>query len=311
MSSPSEAPPAPIHRLALVVGSGGVRSVAAVGVAEVLARRGIRPDLLVGCSSGALVGAALALGLSPDEALRRLQAHWKPELTEQRRWRAWGQLLLPRLLGFGADFALRDGRPMAAGFEAGFGEQRLEALPTPLRVAVTDAATGQPALLTRGRLVDALRATMAVPFLFPSVEVEGRRLQDGFVSDPLPVGAARDAGAVLALGFHGAMPRRIDRPSRMLAQVTTAMTNNLLEARVEAARAAGQRVLRLELVLDRRVGIWETAALPYLREAGRRAAEARLAEIEVLWAETAGQRPLPAPDRARGERGSRVEGRSA
>jgi NTE family protein len=149
-------------------------------------------------------------------------------------------------------------------------------------VAATEAASGDPVVLTRGRLVDALRASMALPFIFPSVEIEGRRLVDGVISDPLPVAAAADAQAVITLGFHGAMPRRIDRPSRLLGQISTALTNNLLQARVMAARAAGQRVLNIELLLDRRVGLWDTSAMPYLFDAGRRAAEARLPQILAL-----------------------------
>jgi NTE family protein len=61
-------------RLALVLGSGGVRSIAAIGIADVLAREGIRPDLIVGCSSGALFGALIAMGMTSDEALRTAQA---------------------------------------------------------------------------------------------------------------------------------------------------------------------------------------------------------------------------------------------
>lgn len=301
--------PAAPPRLALVLGSGGVRSIAAIGIADVLAREGIRPDLVVGCSSGALFGAQIAIGMSSDEALRAATALWSAELTRKRRWRAYAQLVAPRLAGFGADFALRDGRLIAQRIERAFGDLLLEDLPTPLRVATTEAATGEPAVLERGRLVDALRASMALPFIFPSVVVEGRRLVDGAVSDPLPVDAAGDAQMVIALGFHGAMPRRIDRPSRLMAQVSTAMTNNLMQARLDAARAEGQCVLSMELVLDRRVGLWETEAMPYLLQAGRRAAEARLPHIVALLdaasrVASAATTPHAAPDASKPRNGS-------
>jgi NTE family protein len=269
-------------RLALVLGSGGVRSIAAVGIADVLEREGIRPDLVVGCSSGALFGATIAARMSSAEALERARTLWSAELTQQRRWRAYAQLVAPRWLGFPPDFALRDDRLIARRITDCFGERLIEDLPTPLRIAVTEAASGTPALLTRGRLVDALRASMALPFIFPSVELDGRRLVDGVISDPLPVGAAADAQVVIALGFHGAMPRRVDRASRLLAQVSTALTNNLLQARLATARAAGQRVISIELSLERRVGLWETDALPYCFEAGRRAAAERLPQILAL-----------------------------
>jgi len=266
-------------RLALVLGSGGVRSVAAVGIAEVLARAGLRPDLVVGCSSGAIFGATIAMGMPSDQALRTATSLWSAELTEQKRWRAWLELLMPRVAGFGAGFALRDNRLIAARIGKAFGELRLEALPTPLRVAATEAASGMPVVLSQGPVRDALLASTAVPFVFPSVEFGGRRLVDGVVSDPLPLAAAADADVIVALGFRGTMPRRIDRPSRLFAQTSTAMINNLMQARTDAALAAGQRVVSIELDLDRHVGLWDTAALPYLFEAGRRAGARQLSQV--------------------------------
>lgn len=266
-------------RLAFVLGSGGVRSIAALGIASRLAREGIRPDLVVGCSSGALFGAQIARGMHGEDAVLVATSLWSAELTQQRRWRAYLQLVAPKLAGFGADFALRDDRLIAERIANAFGDVWLEQLPTPLRVAATDAATGEPVVLTQGRLVDALRASMAVPILFPSVEMGGRRLVDGVLSDPLPIAAAADARVVLTLGFHGSMPRRVDRLSRLVAQTSTTLINNLMRARTDAAQAAGQKVIAIELDLDRPIGLWDTAAMPYLFEAGRRAAEERLLDI--------------------------------
>jgi len=269
-------------RLALVLGSGGVRSIAAVGIVEVLAEAGLRPEVIVGCSSGALFGATIALGMTSHEALDAATALWSSDLTQRRRWRAYAQLLAPRLFGFDAGFSLRDGRRIGQSIERAFGARQLEELPIPLRVVATDARSGARVVLCRGPLAQALRASTALPLIFPSVEIDGRRLVDGVVSDPLPVSVAADAAAVLTLGFKGGMPRRIDRASRLVAQASTALINNLQQARLDAARNAGQRVLELELALERHVGLWETRAMPYLFEAGRRAARAQLAQIAVL-----------------------------
>ncbi len=281
----------PRPRLALVLGSGGVRSIAAVGIAEVLAAEGMRPDLIVGCSSGALFGATIALGLSSREALDAATTLWSAELTQQHRWRAYAQLLAPRWFGFDAGFALRDDRRIAERIQRAFGDRRLEDLPTPLRVVATEARSGERVVLRHGALAQALRASIAVPVIFPSVEVDGRRLVDGVVSDPLPIAVASDAAVVLTLGFKGVMPRRINRPSRLVAQASTALINNLQQARIDAARNAGQRVLELELGLERHVGLWETRAMPYLFEAGRRAARAQLAQITALVRPTSQQAP--------------------
>lgn len=267
------------HRLALVLGSGGVRSIAAIGIAGRLAREGIRPDLIAGCSSGALFGAQIAMGMEGDEALRTATALWSPELTQQRRWRSYLQVIAPRLAGFGTGFAMRDDALIAERVEAAFGDAQLESLQTPLRVAATNAADGAPVVLTTGRVAHAVRASMALPIIFPSVEIDGRRLVDGVISDPLPLAAAADARVVITLGFAGAMPRRIDRLSRMVAQTSTTLINNLMDARIAVARASGQRLISIDLQLDQHVGLWDTSAMPYLCDAGWRACERELPDI--------------------------------
>ncbi|HEY5801054.1 MAG TPA: patatin-like phospholipase family protein [Burkholderiaceae bacterium] len=267
------------HRLALVLGSGGVRSIAAIGIAARLAGEGIRPDLIAGCSSGALFGAPIAMGMQGDEAMRTATTLWSPELTQQRRWRSYLQMFAPRLTGFSAGFAMRDDALIAQRVEAAFGDAQLESLPIPLRVAATNAIDGAPVVLTSGRVERAVRASMALPIIFPSVEIDGRRLVDGVISDPLPLAAAADARVAITLGFSGAMPRRIDRFSRMVAQTSTTLINNLMDARIAVARASGQRLISIELELDRPVGLWDTSAMTYLHDAGWKACERALPEI--------------------------------
>lgn len=283
--------------LAMVLGSGGVRSVAALGIADALVNAGLRPDLVVGCSSGALFGACIAMGMTGEQGLAAATRLWSAELTQQKRWRAYFELIAPRFMRFDAGFSLRDAGLIRARVEQAFGDARLEDLPIALRVVATVAATGESRVLSRGRVAEAVRASMALPLIFPSVEIDGQRLSDGVISDPLPVAAARDADVVLTVGFRGAMPRRVDRASRLVAQVTTAMINNLQQARIEAARVAGQRMLHIELDIDRRVGLWDTSAMPRIFQIGRNAAIDQLPAIRRLLDSPAGtsRAPLDAP----------------
>lgn len=285
LTRPGSGPkPIPSHqpRFALVLGSGGVRSIAALGMVEVLAREGLMPDLVVGCSAGAMFGALIAAGHDAGEAIRIATTLWSPEVTRKRRWIAVPQMLWPRLGRFDADFSLRDDGPVMRRLEQAFGDVRIEHLRTALRVTTTDASTGERVVLGEGSLVTALRASIALPFMFAPVHIGGRRLIDGFVADPLPVSAAFDAQVVVALGFESPMPYRIDGPSRMLAQVTSALTNNLMQARLAEARGGGARLLSIVPTLERRVGLFDTEAMPYLVDAGRRAAEAALPAILAL-----------------------------
>jgi NTE family protein len=272
----------PSHRFALVLGSGGVRSIIALGLFEVLQQEGLVPDLIVGCSAGAMFGALMACGHSAKDAVAIAARLWSPEVTRQRRWKAVPQMLMPRVCGFDEDFGLRDDSLVMQRLHQAFGDTRIESLRTPLRVVATDTATGGCVALSRGSLVQALRASIALPFLFSPVTIDGRRLMDGFVCNPLPVSEAREARSVVALGFDAPMPRRIDGPSRMLGQVTSAMTNSLMHANLNAANASGMNLLSIIPTLERRVGLFDTEAMPYLVEVGRRIALEHLGQIRAL-----------------------------
>ncbi len=278
--------PEPGPRFAIVLGSGGVRSMAALGMAEVLAREGLMPDLVVGCSAGAMFGALIAAGHSAEEGVRIATNLWSPEVTRQRRWSAVPQMLWPKLTRFSADFSLRHDTLVLQRLQQAFGGLHIEDLRVKLRITCADMATGERVVLTRGPLVQALRASVALPFMFAPVVIEGRRLADGFTADPLPISAASDAQTVVSMGFASPMPRRIDGPSRLLAQVTSALTNNLMQARLAEAHAQvqrdGRRLLCLEPLLTQRVGLFDTAAMPAMVAAGRTATEAALPRIEAL-----------------------------
>ena len=275
-------------RLALVFGSGGVKSVAALGVAEVLQDAGIEPDLIVGCSAGAIFGALLAMGRPAKDCLQLARSLWSREVTSQRRPRAWFDMALgsvwpARHARFGETFALRDDRLINERLEAAFGDRRIEDLPIALRVNATEALTGAPALLTGGSVCDALRASVALPFLFAPHRVDGRWLVDGSICDPLPLGAAAEAQAVLALGFEVPTPRSVTGPTRLATRMTAALSNNLLQARL-AAHAGPTRITLLP-ALDRRVGLFDTEAMPWLVDLGRRAAREALPRLQQLLAQ--------------------------
>ena len=266
-------------KFALVLGSGGVRSIVALGFFEVLQQEGLQPDLIVGCSAGAMFGSLIACGYSAHEAVALAARLWSPEVTRQRRLGAILKMLMPKLCGFDEEFGLRDDSLVMQRLNQAFGDSQIENLAIALQVVATDAVTGKCVSRRQGSLVQALRASIALPFLFSPVTIDGRRLMDGFVSNPLPVSVASDAAVVVALGFEAPMPRRIDGPSRLLGQVTSAMTNNLMHANLNAASASGMNLLSIIPKMEKRVGLFDTEAMPYLVELGRRVALEHLDQI--------------------------------
>lgn len=148
----------------LALGGGGARGWAHVGVARALEERGLRPRRIVGTSMGAIVGAALAAGRSPDsieaDALRT-PVH--------------------RLMARRGRFALFDPRPVLDHLARELNDPRIEDLPIPLGITAYDLVAGTPRLITHGRLIDALEISIAVPFFFPP-----RRDPDGVWCDAGP-----------------------------------------------------------------------------------------------------------------------------
>jgi NTE family protein len=174
--------------IGLVLGGGAARGFAHIGVLDTLAAHGIRPDVIAGTSIGALVGGLYAAGhLSDFEA-------WCRELTRRH------------VLGY-LDFTLGGsgligGSRLRGRLEAALGESTFADLPIRLAAIATELRTGHEIWLTRGRLVEALMASYALPGIFPPKRIGGRWLMDGALVNPLPISAARALGARMVIAVN-------------------------------------------------------------------------------------------------------------
>jgi NTE family protein len=165
--------------LVLVLGAGGPRGVAHLGVLKALEELNVHPDAIVGSSAGAVVGALWLAGYSAQAQARMLneEALWW-------HWLDWSGEWHPRLRGDAFAQWLRQ-RTVPT----------LEALPKPFAAVATDAHTGVSIAFTRGDLGRAVQASSATPSLFAPVEIADRSYFDGDRSSPVPVRAARALGA--------------------------------------------------------------------------------------------------------------------
>lgn len=203
------APDEPIVGLAL--GSGSARGWAHIGVLRGLEALDIRPQIITGTSVGALVGAAWAAG--------RLDA-----LEGWVRGLDWWRMLGFVDLGPGALIA---GERLRTACTEHIGEHDIEALPVRYGCVATDLARGREVWFQSGSLLDAVRASMALPGVFPPVRSEdGDWLVDGGLVDPVPVSLARALGAerVIAVNLNGDivgrhLVRRRRRPAELLEPV--------------------------------------------------------------------------------------------
>jgi NTE family protein len=188
-ATPDATPRAPERpTIGLALGGGGARGFAHIGVICTLLAHGIKPDVIVGTSIGAVVGGCHAAGYLD------VLADWCGSLTERG------------ILGY-LDVSLTSGGLIGGGrltakLEEHLGGTAIETLPIRFAAITTEVGTGHEIWLTRGRLADAMRASYALPGIFPPVALDGRWLVDGALVNPVPVSAARVFGARLVIAVN-------------------------------------------------------------------------------------------------------------
>jgi NTE family protein len=174
--------------IGLALGGGAARGFAHIGVIRTLMAHGIVPDVVVGTSIGAVVGGAYAAGHldTLEEWARSLQMR-----------NILGYLDI-RLNGSG----LIGGERLAAQLESSLGRTTIEELPMKFATVATEVRTGHEIWLTHGIMVDAMRASYALPGIFAPVLIGDRWLVDGALVNPVPVSAARALGAEIVIAAN-------------------------------------------------------------------------------------------------------------
>jgi NTE family protein len=174
--------------IGLALGGGAARGFAHIGIVRTLIAHGIVPNVVVGTSIGAVVGGAYAAG--------------HLDTLEE-----WARSLQPRnILGY-LDIRLNGsgligGDKLAAQLEASIGPTLIEDLPLKFATVATEVRTGHEIWLTHGSMVNAMRASYALPGIFSPVLIGDRWLVDGAMVNPVPVSAARALGAEIVIAAN-------------------------------------------------------------------------------------------------------------
>jgi len=174
----------PQKSVGLALGGGVVRGLAHIGVITVLEEAGIEVDYVAGTSAGSIIAVLYSAGINASE-LRdfALNFHWWQ--IARPVWPKRGLVSFDRLAHF-----LRDR----------IGDIRFEDLKTPCSVVASDIETGERVVISSGPVIPAIQASCSIPGLVEPVELYGRRLCDGGVTDMLPVSALREMGAEFTIG---------------------------------------------------------------------------------------------------------------
>jgi NTE family protein len=226
-------PAAPV-KIALVLGGGAARGFAHIGVIKALEAQGIVPDMIVGTSAGALVGALYASGLNGFE-LQKVALE-----MEEKQIGDWS---LP-------DRGVFKGEALQNFVNRMVGNRGLEQLPRTFAAVATNLKTGEPIVFRTGNTGMAVRASAAVPGLFQPVAINGHEYVDGGLVSPVPVRTARSLGATFVIAVDiSARPR-------------DARTQSTLDVFLQTFAIMGQSISRYEMLEADAVVRPATADLP-------------------------------------------------
>lgn len=284
--------------IGLVLGGGGARGAAHIGVLEVLEREHIPICVISGTSMGAIVGSMYAVGYTPEEMRKVLGGlDWKalfddnpprPDLPMRRKNDDFryllnfeigfhdGQVVMPTGLIQGQKLQLLLRRLLLPAWNI----DDFDHLQIPFNAVAANLGNGQPVVLDHGNLALAVRASMSVPGAFAPVHYDGQLLVDGGILDNVPVDVARHMGAtrliVVNVGTPLAAADTMTNPFAVMNQMLGVAT---LESTQRQLRSLGPN----DLLITPKLGNISAASFGDAAQAiriGKQAAEAMLPELQ-------------------------------
>ncbi|MGD9699712.1 MULTISPECIES: patatin-like phospholipase family protein [unclassified Acinetobacter] len=249
--------------VALVLGSGGARGYAHIGVIQVLEQQGIHPDLIVGTSAGSIVGSIYASGKTAEE-LRDIALSMKANDVRDVKLDMKGFF---------------DGQKVENYVNQQVNNTPLEALKIPMYVVATELKQGKKVVFNYGNTGQAVRASVSIPSMFIPTKIGADEYVDGGLVSPVPVGVARDLGADIVIAVD------------ILAQPMHTETSNVWgmfnqNINIMQSRLAEEELKHADIVIQpdlREKGhIFDVKGRAMTMQAGIDATESQLNEITTL-----------------------------
>jgi NTE family protein len=270
-------------RVALVIGSGAIKCAASIGMFQVLKEENIEVDLVVGCSGGAIYGVGIAAGMDPGEIQELSDSTWTRELMQgylvNLKASKDGSLKFNERSGLVDDSYLNEKLLSIAG------ERQFSDLSTPLIVVATDMMDGEPIELSKGDVFNSVRASLAIPMIFPPWEIDGKLLIDGAASNPLPIDVAIQHGAdiVLAMGFTLDYRSKFRSITAVQEQMTSIYMNNIFKNSYAFNNLAHHsEIFPIIPEFDSVISMFDIHKMPHIIEKGREATLEQLPHIKRL-----------------------------
>ena len=176
-------------KIGLALGSGGSKGLAHIGVIKALEENNIPIDFIAGSSIGAMIGGAYVSGLN----IKKIE-----KIALETNWRRMFSLVDPYLKK-----GWIRGEKMKIFLDGYLGGKKIEDCKIPFVAVATDLKTGESVVLNKGKIAQAIRASISIPLVFKPVKIDGKRtLADGGLSAPVPVEIVRDMGADIVIAVN-------------------------------------------------------------------------------------------------------------
>jgi NTE family protein len=275
------------NRLSIVIGSGGVLCAASLGLSKALHREGLTPGMAVGCSGGSIYAAMLALGIDPDEAQKFTLNLFTSDVFE-----GYTANLKSALSGetrFTEMSSLIDDSIMYERLNMVFADKTFENTVFPLHIVATGLYTGERVVISSGKILDAVRASIAIPMIFSPWKIDNQFLVDGAVCDPLPIDVAIQQGSdvIAAVGFEMPTRKRMNSYTAVTTHFNSLYMNNVLKATFAFYNAVHHaEIIPILPNFENPVGTFDTQQIPYIIEQGEKAAKEHIPYIKQILLQT-------------------------
>lgn len=205
-----------MKKLAVVLGGGAAKGFAHIGVLEVLDEYGIKPDLIVGTSMGAIIGGAYAKGIAPKDL---------KEMSTSFSMRNIRDISIRNVLKKGC---LMRGKKLKKYVKNLLGDTTHQELNIPFVAVATELSTGKQFNLKTGLVWQNVLASSAMPAVFPSIEIDGKTLCDGGIMDNLPIDVAKQHlkdAIILSVDVIGDYEKQVEQKGlKLMTQILNMST---------------------------------------------------------------------------------------
>ena len=293
MQEGTEAEPRVRPKLAMVLGSGGIKSVASLGLFRVLVREKIPVDLIVASSGGSLFGTAYALYPGELEKIEGfLWSYWKPQIFRDFDYPGLIlSLVRPRKRSI-EKFGVIKGKRILKNINAMFPDKTFADAKIPLRIVATDIRAGRSVILKEGNVARAVRASISLPIYMRPVKWGDALLVDGGMTNPIPcdVAMAEGADVIVSMSFGSSLETPLTSPVRLLNQIVRVSSSSLIRVHGQLHRTLHKgEIVEIYPSFDHVHSFFNFHTMEEIIARGEEASEAALPRIRAALAATTTQ----------------------